>query len=172
MPEIGQIKRGKDIGKVGKYTKFIWHACEDCGKERWVSLREIPHSCSSCAYERRGAESKNWKGGRIRDRRGYIGVRLQPNDFFYSMINSKGYVLEHRLVMAKHLGRCLQPWEIVHHKNGIRDDNQLEGLQCITNSEHNQITILESKIKYQRDIIKALKIEVAFLKRGDVLWPR
>jgi hypothetical protein len=41
-------------------------------------------------------------------------------------------VLQHRVVMERVLGRVLQPFESVHHKNGVRHDNRPSNLELWT----------------------------------------
>jgi hypothetical protein len=167
MTEIGEIKRGQEIGKKDTSLKYIWVACMNCGNERWVELRRqnrYKHcrKCNGGNPVKRGAESSSWKGGQIISYK-YVMIKLQSDDFFYSMANSAGYVFEHRLVMAKHLGRCLQSWEIIHHKNHIRTDNRIENLQLVSGDKHTQITILENKIKMLEKRILILETKL----KGD-----
>lgn len=148
--QLGTVMRAKEINRKGS-EKYIYHACELCGKERWVVLRNGKprrKSCILCAnkYRRhpKGSNNARWKGGRLTSKFGYIKVLLSPDDFFYPMADNKGYVLEHRLVMAKKLGRCLQPFEKVHHKGirytGIRNksDNLEDNLEMTTLGSHSR----------------------------------
>jgi hypothetical protein len=81
------------------------------------------------------------KNGRIQDEDGYILIYVRPDSPFYPMVRSKSnkwgnYVYEHRLIMAQNLGRCLLSMEIVHHKNGAKDDNRLDNLSLTVRGEH------------------------------------
>lgn len=60
-------------------------------------------------------------------------------------------------MVAKHLGRSLHLWEIVHHKNHIKADNRIENLQLVTDDRHKQISLLEQRITL-------LEAEVALLR--------
>lgn len=68
------------------------------------------------------ADHKGWH-----KRQGYI-VRLTKNHPF---ADKRGYVLEHRLVMEEHLGRFLTENEVIHHKDGNRENNELSNLQLL-----------------------------------------
>jgi hypothetical protein len=53
------------------------------------------------------------------------------------MARKDGYIMEHRLKMAKHLKRLLSRAEVVHHKNHDPQDNRLRNLELFaSNGEH------------------------------------
>jgi len=168
MPEVGEIKQ--------RYYKesrqYIWVRCPSCQEKRWMQLRNYKRGgetglCLKCCNKsRRGGKPEtkprqSYKGQNypriikngIKDKMGYILVRLQPDDFFYPMVGKDGYVREHRLVMARFLGRCLHLWEIVHHKNKIRHDNRLENLQLTSLDIHNSFTRMQQRIDYLQGLL-------------------
>ena len=89
---------------------------------------------------------------------GYIKSWISKSDPMYSMVSKCGYILEHRLVMARHLGRPLKPWEVVHHKNGIRGDNRIENLELFSSrNPHQAMTGLQKYVRELEDKLYAHK---------------
>jgi hypothetical protein len=76
-----------------------------------------------------GENASRWKGGRYTVN-GYVLVKRGA----HPRANCRGYVMEHRLVMEDHLGRYLEPGEVVHHRNGDGSDNRLENLRLYGNT--------------------------------------
>jgi len=105
------------------------------------------------------SSNPNWKGGRRKGYGGYIIVLLHPDDPFYQMAQADGVCPEHRYVMAQSIGRCLRKDEIVHHINHIRDDNRIENLHLVNDSDgtHKYIDSLEKKVKQLESELRAVK---------------
>ncbi len=153
IPKEGDLIRGGEIGR-NDLSLFRWTRCPRCGKCRWIfrGTRGNP-MCPSCGNEYKmgkyiGEKSGHWKGGRLYSRKGYVEVIMREENPYYRMANQDRYVSEHRLVMAQYLGRCIEKWEVVHHRNGIKNDNRIENLELIeSKNAHNSITGMQSEIE-------------------------
>ena len=78
----------------------------------------------------KGRRSNHWKGGVIKGGGGRRYVLEFVPDHPYA--SKRGYVLRHRLIVERFLGRYLTPEEVVHHCDGNPNNNSLENLKVFT----------------------------------------
>lgn len=88
-----------------------------------------------------GDKHHMWKGGHHLDQAGYRRVKLRKIDPFYAMCAPNGYVMEHRLVLARALGRLLHRDESVHHIDGDKANNALSNLELRQGKHGNGIVL-------------------------------
>lgn len=88
-----------------------------------------------------GPGSSNWKGGRYLDSNGYVRAWVPSDDPLSGMALNTGHVLEHRLVLARKLGRPLLSAETVHHIDGDRTNNAPENLE-LRQGKHGKHVVL------------------------------
>jgi hypothetical protein len=104
------------------------------GRAAWT-----PEAERSFSLKMTGPNNPAWKGGvtYFRKHGNYAPikyVRCPPE--FRSMARKDGYVMEHRILVAKAMGRLLLRTEVVHHDNHDPTDNQQELMLFRNNREH------------------------------------
>ena len=116
--------------------------CESCGVTFQVHSYKVKvgrgRFCSKSCKSRVQMHLSNshfWKGGRQRSKEGYIYAFAKD----HPRADRKGRVLEHRLVAETTIGRYLSVDEIVHHINGLKDDNRPDNLQVMSRMEHGKL---------------------------------
>lgn len=128
--KIWHQKNPHPRGMLGKH-----HSEESKQKKREANLRFYKNN-PEFLLERKGKHegelNPNWRGGVIVDDDGYIRIKKKNHPY----ADSHGYVLEHRLIAEKALGRFLKPEETIHHMNTNKRDNRKENLLISLNGYH------------------------------------
>ena len=124
--------------------------CPVCGepmrKARSVVARaKLPVTCSRPCRSKMMSRQRNhrYNGGEWTDKRSGYRVmatgHMAPEDLALLPTPPPRDVLAHRMVMARTLGRPLIRSEMVHHKNGVKDDNRPTNLVLTDWAKHSKM---------------------------------
>lgn len=106
-----------------------WRCLCFCGTTTTASANSLNSGhTASCGCLRKGPTNGNWKGGKTVSSHGYVLVRVGVD---HHLAHITGYAYEHRVKAEKKIGRRLQSGEIVHHKDGNKQNNSLDNLEVL-----------------------------------------
>jgi hypothetical protein len=118
----------------------------DCDRQRYArGLCNTHYRRLLNTGEVRAEEPIRMVTGEGHDVHGYWIVPVPPEERM--LTRGATLIAEHRLVMARSLGRALHDDEVVHHVNGDRCDNRLDNLELWSTS-HPAGQRLEDKVEH------------------------
>lgn len=130
-------KRGRNNNKTGSLRN-----CIICGAIFYVQQNQINGGrgvcCSNeCKYKYtsdlfRGEKSVAWKGGERKDKDGYVFLKVGRNTGKHN-----GYVK--RATISLMGGKQIPSGHVIHHINGIKDDDRPENLVLMSRLDHNRL---------------------------------
>ena len=100
-----------------------------------------------------GERNPAWKGGIFKSE-GYVYV-YAPNHPRATRGSKRAYVGQHILVWEEAHNQSVPDGWVVHHLNGIKDDNRVENLVAMPDKKHR--TILEEQRKRIRELEQRLR---------------
>jgi rRNA maturation protein Nop10 len=169
-PNIGDLASAKSIGRMGRAI-HIWEACPKCGHERWIKRNAKGTCCQTCMHPpiHYGADNNRWNLTKRTVTKSGVRVYITSGHPFFSMAHryaKYGYaILEHRLIMATHLGRPLESWEVVHHIDGDNCNNAMENLLLLPHrAMHSAYTLLQVEVRKLQARVTLLEADNTLLR--------
>lgn len=147
---------GHGIKEISKMIDCGYSFLRNTFIRKGIKIR-TPHEASCLRVNR---INPNWGLGRKKVRDGYIEVWAPE----HPRANKMGYVREHILVWEKAHKQPLPQGYIVHHFNGIRDDNQPGNLFALPKKLHNSSHLRHARLKDM--FIRKLQERIRELEAG------
>lgn len=140
LRKLGIKRRSRGVPKGYKFSEEHNRNVAEGhrGLKRTAEQRKHISDARKCDYN-----GMNGYGHTKQDSRGYI-LAYCP---MHPKAHADGYVLLHRVIMERHIGRYLNNNEVAHHINHIRSDNRIENLRLMDKKEHQSMHMKE---RYQQ----------------------
>lgn len=148
----------KKARKYGGTTVVADVTCPGCSEVRSFPLYTLREQmkranfgghCRACMLKQAREGATRWrktrykKGSRWETSAGYIALGSSAIvdaelPMFRAMLKTGGSVLEHRWVMAKHLGRPLRSDECIDHRDGNKTNNEIDNLRIYVRGKNQE----------------------------------
>jgi hypothetical protein len=153
----GHYLRWLRLGDVQASRPVARQASKSCKVDGCDNPAAVRGRCLHHCARRRGTTKSPSSDPETVRGKGFIshgGYRIVPVPRpLRWLTNGQTSVPEHRLVMAKLLGRPLEPHESVHHRNGDRLDNRADNLELWSTSQPYGQRV-DDKVKWATEFLR------------------
>jgi len=126
------------------------------------NMAEVNRISSPKRLRDKDGHGRNWRGGTTRNTHGYI-LEYAPE---HPRANQSSYVYQHILVWERTYNKSLPKGWVIHHLNGIRDDNRPQNLAGMSNRTHRNLEkVHQARIKQLETELKELQ-QLQLVARG------
>lgn len=136
-----------------------------------IRTRDEAHKLTGLGQ--RGANSRLWKGGHKQHSEGYVLLynpehpRAQQRG-----MGKKCYVPEHIVIWEQYHGKPVPEGWVIHHLNGIKDDNRPSNLMALPDRAHKRVLAAKAQrireLELELDLVKRKLLEFEAVKEARV----
>jgi len=142
--------KGLSTSEIAKIAELCDGSVVSLLRRRGIPRRSRSEAAKN--YYAKGHRPASWKGGR-RYNRGYVLIH-RPN---HPKADRHGYIREHLLVWEEHHKKALPEGWVIHHINGVKDDNRIENLVALPRKKHGTWTLIKIYQKRIRELEEEIK---------------